>query len=178
MTYNTNKQVFDFSRLPDQSFGGGQIGRMALRVAIDEMKAGAREIGHKNSGPWVLKYLNGLAEEGSLWCAAFISYCFANSGLPMPFNYTVGARELLNQFQQKKWNYLRSDNVTPEPGDIVVWWRGKPKGWQGHVGFVHHFHHETLYTIEGNRTSKVDGFTYNFKNMKKLLGFGRVPEIL
>ena len=33
-----------------------------------------------------------------------------------------------------------------------------------------------FYTIEGNRSPMVQGFTYVLGRMDKLLGFGRVPD--
>ncbi len=172
----TDKIKPDFLQLPSIEFGGSAIGRAALAVAIQELKYGAKEIGGANSGVWVKKYLNGLAPEGSSWCAGFVSHCFAHSGLLIPFNYSMSARELLNQFKSKNWSYDRGSGTNPQPGDIVVWWRGSPDGWQGHTGLVHHYEDGILNTIEGNRTSKVAGFSYNFKTMRKLLGFGRVPD--
>jgi len=165
----------DFAQMPSVEFGGSLIGRAALAVAIDELKKGAQEIGGKNSGPWVRKYLNGMAVEGASWCAGFVSFCFANNGHPMPFNYTVSARDLLNQFKSKNWSYELGDGIAPEPGDILVWWRNGPENWQGHAGITHCFCDGSLFTIEGNRTTKVAGFAYNLKTMTNLLGFGRVP---
>jgi hypothetical protein len=146
-------------------------------VAINELKSGAKEIGGDNSGDWVKRYLNGLAPEGSSWCAGFVSYCFANSGFAIPFQYSMSARDLLNQFINKNWNYHRETGIIPEPGDIVVWWRGSPDSWQGHTGLVHHYREGIMHTIEGNRISKVAGFSYNLKTMRRLLGFGRAPDI-
>jgi hypothetical protein len=163
-------------QLPSIKFGGTAIGRAALAVAINELKSGAREIGGANSGEWVNKYLNGLAPEGSSWCAAFVSYCFANSGLAIPFQYSVSTRDLLNQLKNKNWSYHRESGIIPEPGDIVIWWRGSPESWQGHAGLVHHYEDGILHTIEGNRTSKVAGFSYKLKTVRKLLGLGRVPD--
>ncbi|MGH8015753.1 MAG: CHAP domain-containing protein [Candidatus Zixiibacteriota bacterium] len=168
----------DFTHMPSLKFGGGNIGRAALAVAIEELNLGAREIGGKNSGPWVIKYLNGLAPEGSPWCAAFVSFCFAKSGLTMPFEYSVSARQLFNQFKLKKWTQAKSEIFTAEPGDIVVWWRGSPENWQGHIGLVHHCEHKWLHTIEGNRTARVAGFSYRITGLRRLLGFGRVPDII
>ncbi len=168
----------DFLKQPPPDFGGTLTGRAALAVAIRELKSGAGEIGGANSGHWVKKYLNGLAPEGSPWCAGFVSYCFANSGKAMRFQYTVGARELINQFKSKGWSYKREDGLNPEPGDIVVWWCVSPGSWQGHAGIVHHFQNKVLHTIEGNRTSKVAGFSYNLKSMQKLLGFARARDAL
>lgn len=176
MVYNEISDKCDFTGLPDEQFGGGLTGRAALAIAIEELKAGAQEIGGNNRGPWVNKYLNGLAEEGSSWCAGFVCFCYFNSGFPMPFQYTLGARELLNQFKSKKWIYQITDGLFPVSGDIVFWWRNHPQSWQGHVGIVHHCHEGTMYTLEGNRTTRVEGFKYYINDMKELLGFGRVPN--
>jgi hypothetical protein len=176
MTSDAQPAPTDFTQPPSHHHGGGQIGRGALAAAINELKSGATEIGGNNCGPWVKKYLNGLAPEGSPWCAGFVSFCFAHSGFSMPFNYTVSARSLLNQFRNKGWCYKTEDKITPELGDIIVWWRTQPDRWQGHAGIVHHFCNGTLYTIEVNRSSKVDGFIYNYKGMEKLLGLARVPD--
>ncbi len=69
--------LIDFTKMPAASFGGTTAGRAALKVAIDEILAGAGEIGGNNKGKFVKKYLQptGLPE-GNSWCAAFVSWCF------------------------------------------------------------------------------------------------------
>ena len=47
---------------------------------------------------------------------------------------------------------------------------------KGHIGLVHQALDGFLYTIEGNRSPMVQGFTYVLGRMDKLLGFGRVPD--
>lgn len=164
------------TNMPQPESGGTKIGRTALNIAINELKAGAGEIGGNNLGPWVLKYLNGLAAEGSSWCAAFVSYCFSKSAHPMPFEYTVSARHLFNQFKAKGWIYKVTNATLPLPGDVIFWWRDNPQSWQGHTALVHHSAKGKLYAIEGNRTSKVEGFCYQLDELKQILGFGRAPD--
>lgn len=172
--------AIDFSIMPDAGLGGNAIGRSALQFAINELTAGAGEIGGNNKGPWVKKYLEpaGLPE-GNSWCAAFISWCFlqASGGnkKSMPFKYNAGARNIYNQFRQKGWNYDPADaNKQPQPGDIVAWWRvSLPSGF-GHIGIVHHFEDGFIYTLEGNKAANVAGFSYVKTRMDKVLGFGRV----
>jgi hypothetical protein len=48
-------------------------------------------------------------------------------------------------------------------------------GWQGHVGLVHQLRDSLLCTLEGNKSSKVQGFSCVFSRVEKLLGFGHVP---
>jgi hypothetical protein len=166
--------VIDYTRMPET--GGSAIGRAALAAAIGELKAGAREEGGNNRGPWVRKYLNGIVDEGNSWCAAFTSWCFSQGVAPMPFRYSVGARNILAQFKKKGWAREPGSGYLPEPGDVVVWWRVKADGWQGHVGLVFDCRDGMLYTVEGNKTDRVAGFDYVLSRMDKLLGFGHVPD--
>lgn len=164
-----------FDHMPPAALGGSPRGRAALTAAIGELKAGAREIGGNNRGPFVRKYLNGLVPEGNSWCAGFVSWCFAQHSDGIPFRYSVGARDILRQFQRQGWAHPPADRYEPQPGDIVVWWRVKADGWQGHIGLVHQLTDGMLYTIEGNRSPRVQGFSYVYSRMAKLLGFGHVP---
>lgn len=166
--------IDDYLKMPS---GGTSSGRAALKAAIGEMKAGAKEIDANNNGKWVRKYLNGLATEGNNWCAGFTSWCYSHAKGGIPFTYSLGAQNILNQFRKRDWVYDLSEE-TPQPGDIVVWWRGKTKTWFGHIGLIHRFNDGILYTIEGNRggfPAPVKGFDYVAERMNKLLGFGRVP---
>ena len=45
----------------------------------------------------------------------------------------------------------------PQPGDIVVFWRGKEKGWQGHVGFFIKADKEKnlIYVFGGNQDGAI-----------------------
>lgn len=168
----------DYATLPAK--GGSRVGRAALAAAIGELKANAREIGGNNRGPLVRKYLApaGL-DEGQSWCAGFVSWCFmqASGGdkAAMPFAYAARARSLLTEFKQHGWSNAPGSGYVPVPGDAVVWWRVSLAGWLGHTGLVHSVQDGMLYTIEGNRSPRVQGFSYVLSRMDKLLGFGHVP---
>jgi hypothetical protein len=82
---------------------------------------------------------------------------------------------MLRQFRDRGWAHAPGSGYEPEPGDIVVWWRVRADGWQGHVGLVHQVKDGMLYTIEGNKSTRVQGFSYVYSRMEKLLGFGQVP---
>lgn len=168
--------AIDYLEMPPLSMGGSERGREALGVAITEIKAGAREIGGNNKGPFVKKYLNGVVSEGNPWCAGFVSYCFSKAPLGMPFTYSVGARDVLRQFKSKGWTQSPNSGYLPKPGDVVVWWRESLPSGKGHIGLVHQFRDGFLYTIEGNKSPNVQGFSYVFSRMDKLLGFGHVPD--
>jgi hypothetical protein len=169
--------AIDYTIMP---MGGSPLGRLALQAAINELKAGAGEVGGNNCGPWVKKYLTpaGLGE-GNSWCASFVSWCYlqasGNQKDKMPFAYCPGARALLKEFTDKGWGNAPGISYQPQPGDIVVWWREQLQGWLGHAGMVHQLKDGMLYTIEGNRSPNVQGFSYVFSRMDKLLGYGHVP---
>ena len=165
----------DFHQAPPEEAGGGAAGRIALAAASGELTAGAGEEGGNNSGPWVRKYLNDAAPEGSSWCTAFVSWCYARNAAGIPFPYTVGARALLREFKARGWAKEPASGYAPRPGDVVVWWRVQLAGWLGHAGLVYELRDGMLYTIEGNRSPRVQGFSYVFSRMDKLLGFGHVP---
>ena len=177
----TPTSAVDYAVLPPQEAGGSSIGREALACSISEMDVGAGEIGGDNRGPFVQKYLApaGLPE-GNSWCAAFVSWCYLQAGGGNPensaFPYNPSARGLLKEFQDKKWACKPGSEYSPVPGDLVFWWRVRLDGWQGHVGLVQQLKDGMLYTIEGNRSPRVQGFSYVFSRMEKLLGFGHVPE--
>jgi len=179
--YNNKKpvEIYDPSVMPGKKLGGTAKGRAALAVAISELNAGAKEIGGNNMGKFVAKYLKpaGLVPPES-WCASFVSWCFyetvGEDKKKMPFQYSPGARNLLEIFKAKKWSF--SDGSKALPGDIIVWWRESQASWKGHIGFVHHVADGFVYTIEGNKSSKVEGFKYPLSRIEQLLGFGRVPD--
>lgn len=165
----------NFESIPAR--GGSRRGRAALAAAIGEIHSGAREIGSNNSGPYVKKYMNGIIEPPANWCAGFVSWCFAQHPDGIPFRYSLGARDIRFQFKRQGW--LLEESELPEPGDIVVWWRGQPDGWKGHIGLVHHFTNGLVYTIEGNKgafPARVRGFDYVQGRIDRLLGFGRVRD--
>jgi len=170
----------DYQLHPSTAQGGSALGRAALAAAIDEIKNGAGEIGDDNHGPSVKKYLApaGLAE-GNSWCASFVSWCYLQAVggdiTAMPFRYSPGARSLLAKAKAKGWAQAPGATYRPAPGDIIVWWRVRLSSWMGHAGLVHSLQDGMLYTIEGNKSPKVQGFSYVFSRMNKLLGFIHVP---
>jgi hypothetical protein len=170
--------AIDYTEMPAD--GGSRLGRAALAAAIGELKAGACEAGGNNCGAFVRKYLApaGVAE-GNSWCASFVSWCYLQAAggdrAVMPFAYVPGARAMLAEFKPQGWARAPGSGYLPQPGDVVVWWRVNLRGWQGHVGLVHSVREGMLYTVEGNRSPRVQGFSYVLSRMDRLLGYGHVP---
>lgn len=170
------------------------INEEALEVAQELLAAGAGEEGENNSGPWVEKFLAGIAEPPCNWCMAMQSYCFKEAakrlGIKMPFPYSLGARKTFNYFNTKGWIIL--DAKKAWPGDLVFFWRVDTNSWEGHVGISETAWKDgnmvILQTIEGNRSyfpSKVKQYQYsrslnaeapNYYNIPRFLGLGRIPN--
>jgi hypothetical protein len=147
-----------------------------LQAAIAELKAGAGEIGGNNSGPFAAQVPEGSCAGRQFVVRRLRELVLRAASPRIPFTYTVSARALVERVQEAGLALPPGTGFEPQPGDIVIWWREKLEGWKGHAGLVHHLRDGMLYTIEGNRSPKVQGFSYVFSRMEKLLGFGRVPD--
>ena len=108
------------------------------------------------------------------WCAMFVSFCLYYAGIPSDvFPYDSGT---INWVDTLKTLGMFGDAETyePVPGDIVFF--DYDNGRADHVGIVRKVDGDTLYTIEGNRTNKVEEFKYpNFRSSRSLLGYGILP---
>lgn len=80
------------------------------------------------------------------WCGLFVGHCVAATlpKEPLP-NNPLGARQWL-KFGKK---------VEPEPGAILVFWRGSRNGWKGHVGFYEAEDSKAFHVLGGNQSDKV-----------------------
>jgi len=152
---------------------GSQRGLHALKRAVDELNAGAREYG-ENGGPWVAKYFAPLSlkvetSNGFPWTMVFVNWCFTEDG-KTPFKYSPSVRAVFAEFKKKGW--LLKPGELPKAGDIVFWERGPNSG---AAAIVHHVSGDLMYTIAGNVGNLVQGST-SVLNKTGLLGFGRVPD--
>jgi uncharacterized protein (TIGR02594 family) len=100
---------------------------LALQLARAEV--GTREWAGKRNNPRVMDYYTDaghpeIRSDEVSWCAAFVCAMLERSGISSP--KTLAARGFLT------WG---REVAKPYPGCVVVFWRGSPKSWQGHVGF-------------------------------------------
>jgi uncharacterized protein (TIGR02594 family) len=103
-------------------------------------------------------------DDETAWCAAFVGSHLKRAGLPHTGKLT--ARSYLD------WGQPVND---PEPGDIVVFWRGSRDGWQGHVGFYVSETATHINVLGGNQSNKVSVQAYP---KDRLLGYRRMPGAL
>lgn len=90
---------------------------------------GEAEIPGIENNPIIVRMWDGITglwrDDETPWCAAFVHQVLTDMGLPS--TRSAAARSYL------KWGVRLAE---PALGCVVVFWRGSPGGWSGHVGFV------------------------------------------
>ena len=85
------------------------------------------------------------------WCAAFVGSVLASLGLPHT-----------GKLNARSYSTYGTDVgvQAAQPGDIVVFWRGSPTSWQGHVAFFVRFAGDQVIVRGGNQGNKVSDAAY------------------
>lgn len=81
------------------------------------------------------------------WCGLFVAHC-VGSQMPeetLP-NNPLGAR---------KWDGFGYE-VSPRLGAVMVFWRGSPEGWKGHVGLYWAEDDSAYHILGGNQSNSVN----------------------
>ena len=89
--------------------------------------------------------------DDTAWCAAFVGAMLKRSGYPHTGKLT--ARSYID------WG-KPVDLKDAQPGDVVVFWRGSPDSWQGHVAFFDRHEGGMIYTLGGNQRDQVNISAY------------------
>lgn len=101
---------------------------------LDRARAhiGQREIKGPRHNPLIVRWWEAIKapfrDDETAWCGAFVGGVLAECGMASQIvKGPAGAR-----------NWLKCGVPLDRPavGCIVVFWRGSPSGWSGHVGFV------------------------------------------
>lgn len=113
-----------------------------------------RDVGHE----WV-------EEDSVAWCAAFVGACIERAG--------VRSTRMLNARSYLDWG-IPVDLADAQEGDVVIFSRGDPNGWQGHVGFFVRTVGASIEVLGGNQADAV-----NVKRCakSKLLGVRRAGNV-
>jgi uncharacterized protein (TIGR02594 family) len=137
-----------------------------LKVAIAEL--GQKEISGPDDNPSIVNYakeagFDWVDDDETPWCSIFVNWVAKKAGLKPS-----------GMANARSW-MLEGINVdaAPEPGDVVVFWRGSPDSWTGHVGFFFGFSidGERVYCLGGNQGNQVSVSAYSIDNV---LGFRRL----
>lgn len=134
-------------------------------LTIARSYIGQKEIAGSKDNPTIAgfyKRVTGRTEHDEVaWCAAFVGSCLVEAGYP-----STGA---LNARSYLTYGTKLDE---PIPGCIVVYSRGDPKGWQGHVQFFTRKVGSRIYGIGGNQQNAVGEDDYSDD---QLLGYRWPP---
>jgi uncharacterized protein (TIGR02594 family) len=146
----------------------GLVGPQTLKALFGETAASITPAGTPDATPWinVAERMKGLRETNQAlkdflksdggtvgdpsripWCGDFVATCIA---IALP-------EEALPSNPYGAINWLKFGKpVTPKRGAVLIFWRGSPNGWQGHVGFyvgedATHYH-----VLGGNQSDMVN----------------------
>jgi len=151
---------------PSPSFGAQNAQPGGISPAFD---LAAKNIGlnENDQKAAISEYLkNGgqnLDPATTAWCAAFVNATLAQTG-----GQGTGA---LNARSFMKWGQEVQD---PQRGDVAVFSRGDPNGWQGHVGFFEGLNEDgSIRVLGGNQGDAVSVANYP---ANRLLGYRRAGE--
>lgn len=140
---------------------------LILRTAIKEL--GVKEIQGSGNNARVVEYhkyaskSNKVEQNDSVpWCSSFI--CFVIEHCIPAFNNPdgepMGSTNSMMARSWEKWGI--STKKDPLPGDIVVFWRGKKSGWQGHVAILLRVNRDgSLVCLGGNQNDEVNITTFS-----------------
>jgi uncharacterized protein (TIGR02594 family) len=148
------------------------VTRHAAQTPYDVAQSliGTREIPGREHNWTIVRWLRALAawinDDETAWCSAFVAHCAREAGYEYE-GATVAARSWLRVGQPILATEARR-------GDVVIFSRGDPNGWTGHVGFVHELTGSTIYVLGGNQNNAVNILGYRREN---LLGFRRLRSL-
>ena len=118
-----------------------------LKIALSQY--GIKEVPGVENNPEIMKYFKCIGQDWvqgdeTAWCSAFINWVAKESG----FEYSgkLNARSWLNFGKKVK---------SHEEADIVVFWRGSPTDWRGHIGIPVNEDEDSIWCLGGNQSNMV-----------------------
>jgi len=91
---------------------------------------GMTELPGAKHSPAIVRWLETLKapfrDDETPWCGTFVAGVLNESGL----------KHIADPWGARNWLKFGKPLDRPAQGAIVVFWRGSPKGWSGHVGFI------------------------------------------
>lgn len=137
-----------------------------LKIAFSQL--GEKEIENPENNPTIVKYaresgFDWVNDDETPWCSIFV-------------NWVARQAKLKQSKSTMARSWLRvglNVDTSPEPGDIVVFWRDDPDSRKGHVGFFMGYSPDLkrVYCLGGNQGNQVSLGAYTKDN---ILGFRRL----
>ena len=135
-----------------------------IRIALGEY--GRTEISGPNANPEVMKYYDEIGhswvdDDSVSWCAAFANWVAKEGGC-----------EMTGKLDARSFLKIGEEVTKPMLGDVVVFWRGTPDSWKGHVGFYIRDNETAIWVLGGNQGIGQVNITPYTKT--RLLGYRRL----
>lgn len=136
-------------------------------LALAREEIGLKEVTGGKHNPNIVRMFEEIGQpqfkdDETAWCAAFVGAMLERAGIRS--SRSAAARSYMN------WGRPIDK---PVPGCIVVFWRGKKDGWQGHVGFYVGETAKMIKVLSGNQSNAVNVSNYS---KDQLLGY-RMPVV-
>lgn len=136
-------------------------------VQIATAEIGVKEIAGADHNERILQYADDIShtwieDDETPWCSTFMNWVAMKAG---------AARS--DSGSARSWLTVGTPVDDPEPGDVVVFWRGSPHSHKGHVGIYQGFSEDRsrIYVLGGNQGDQVGTTAYA---AERLLGFRRL----
>lgn len=119
-----------------------------LKILFSQV--GVSEIRGQEDNPEILKYfresgfLDSSIKDETAWCSAFANWVANKLGI-----------ERSGKLTARSWLNVGCQVSTPEPGDVVIFWRESPSSWKGHVAFFINQDEKNIYVLGGNQANQV-----------------------
>lgn len=144
-----------------------------MKILTEILKLyGTAEVAGSKSNPELLSIMqkhNKQADDDSTtaWCGIMMAEAFDRAGLiaSVPQGY-MSARSWLKLPNQATLE-------AAEIGDIVIFWRGTPDGWQGHVACFVNRIGANVFVAGGNQGDRVSIAQYG---IDRILGIRKAPK--
>lgn len=142
---------------------------MGLRSRIVEIAVS--QLGYTEGNNNDTKYGTWYGLPNQPWCAMFVSWCANEAGISQniikKFAYCPTG---YNWFKNKK--EATRNHILPKEGDIIFFLWSQGGTLPDHVGLVEYVENNTVHTIEGNRSDKVQRYSYNIDDWR-IYGYGQ-----
>jgi uncharacterized protein (TIGR02594 family) len=126
---------------------------MPTLLEVMQSRIGIAEIRGSKHNPLIVGWAKAIGhaevvDDETSWCAICCGSAALEADLPMPpHNVRMLARSWLT------WG-VKVERKDLAPGDVAVWPRGDPKGWQGHINIVETVNpNGTIVCIGGNQST-------------------------
>jgi len=128
---------------------------------------GHKEIAGDEHNPEIVKFFAeigfNIQDDETAWCSAFVNWVAKKAGF-----------ERTKKLNAKSWLKIGEKIKHPLIGDIVIFHRGDPTSWKGHVGIYINIIGNDIYVLSGNQGNKVSIMPYS---AGRLLGYRRLKPL-